>query len=94
MGLSYNKRLSRPQRIIKQNANDTQVREMQEAGDCTSFEAPNHSQVHLTPRLDGSDRFCIDYGQLNAVTERQTWPIPNIKEWCNELGTAAVLWGP
>jgi len=81
-----NKRPPRPQGRIKQEAIDAQVRDMQEAGVVRASEAPNYSQVHLTPKPDGSYRFCIDYRRLNAVTEGQTWPIPNIKEMVQRIG--------
>ena len=37
------------------------------------------SQILLTPKPNGSWRFCIDFRQLNLNCKSAGWPIPNIK---------------
>jgi putative transposase len=45
------------------------------------------SQVLLTPKANGSYRFCVDYRSLNAVTKNLRWPIPNIENLLRRIGT-------
>ena len=44
------------------------------------------SQVLLTPKPNGSYRFCIDYRGLNKATNSMAWPLPRIKEMLNRIG--------
>jgi hypothetical protein len=37
-----------------------------------------YSQVLLVKKADGSLRFCIDYRDLNRITEKMSWPLPRI----------------
>ena len=50
-------------------------------------QSSEYSQVHLTPKPDGSWRFCIDFRMLNAVSKRMGWPLPNIAQMLNRLGS-------
>ncbi|CAF1643774.1 unnamed protein product, partial [Didymodactylos carnosus] len=43
-------------------------------------QSPWSSPVVLTKKKDGSPRFCIDYRQLNEVTRKDCYPLPNIQE--------------
>ena len=49
------------------------------------------SPVVLIPKSDGSLRFCVDYRRLNALTVRDTYPIPQIYECLDTLGEAKVF---
>jgi hypothetical protein len=44
-------------------------------------------QVLLTPKLSGDWRFCIDYRSLNAFSKSLGWPIPNIENLLQRIGT-------
>jgi len=81
-----NKRSPRPQGRVRQLAIDEQVTDMERHGVIRLSSADNHSQIHLTPKPDGSWRFCVDYRRLNAATVGQNWPIPNIKEMLQRIG--------
>lgn len=39
----------------------------------------------LVKKKDGSSHFCIDFRQLNRVTESDTYPLPQINELVDEL---------
>jgi hypothetical protein len=49
--------------------------------------ASYYSQVLLTPKPDGTKRFCIDYRKLNDYTEPASWPLLNIKQMFARIGT-------
>ena len=46
---------------------------------------PWSSQVLLVKKKDGSMRFVIDYRQANDKTERDEYPMPNIKDLIDDL---------
>lgn len=47
--------------------------------------------VVLVPKSDGSTRFCVDYRQLNAVTVRDSYPLPRMDDCIDFLGDATVF---
>ena len=49
------------------------------------------SPVVLIPKPDGSLCFCVDYRRLNAMTVRDTYPIPRMDECLDSLGEANVF---
>jgi hypothetical protein len=49
------------------------------------------SPVVLVPKPDGSMRFCIDYRKLNAVSVRDSYPLPRMDEHIDSLGDASVF---
>jgi hypothetical protein len=44
------------------------------------------SQVLLTPKPNGSYRFCLDYRLLNQSSKGMGWPIPNIELMLQRIG--------
>jgi Reverse transcriptase (RNA-dependent DNA polymerase) len=49
------------------------------------------SPVVLVPKPDGALRFCVDYRKLNAVTTRDTYPLPRMDEYIDSLGDAQIF---
>lgn len=53
--------------------------------------APYTSPVLFVPKADGSLRLCIDYRQLNEITEKDRMPLPLIDETLARLGEASCF---
>ena len=49
-------------------------------------EGPWSSPVVLVRKKDGGIRFCVDYRRLNAVTHKDSYPLPRIDETLEALG--------
>ena len=49
------------------------------------------SPVVIVPKSDGSLRFCVDYRKLNAMTVRDTYPLPRMDECIDSLGDAKIF---
>ena len=43
------------------------------------------SPIVLVKKQDGSERFCVDYRKLNAVTIKDRFPMPSIESKLNKL---------
>ena len=81
-----NKGYVRPQSPEKMAAIKKFIDQAMLDGVITVSQATEWSQVLLTPKANGSWRFCIDFRALNSVSEGQGWPIPNIKSMLNRIG--------
>jgi hypothetical protein len=49
------------------------------------------SPIVLVAKPDGSTRFCVDYRRLNAVTVRDSYPLPHMDECIDSLGDAKIF---
>jgi hypothetical protein len=49
------------------------------------------SPVVLVPKPDGSMRFCIDYRRLNALTVKDSYPLPRMDECIDSLGDETIF---
>ncbi|CAN8076123.1 unnamed protein product [Agarophyton chilense] len=67
------------------------VSKMLEEGVIEAAQSAWASPVVLVPKPDGSLRFFIDYRKLNAVTVRDTYPLPRMDECIDSLGEANVF---
>ena len=47
--------------------------------------------IVFAPKKDGALRFCVDYRRLNAITVRDSYPIPRMDECMDSLGTAKTF---
>lgn len=55
------------------------------AGIIRENNGPWSAPVTLTVKKRGKYRFCVVYMGLNFVTERESWPLPNIEEVLDNL---------
>jgi hypothetical protein len=81
----------RPHRYapLLKNEIENQVQEMLEAGLIHNSSSPFFSPVLFVKKKDGSYRFCVDYCHLNAITEKEQYPMPVIDEFLDELHGAS-----
>jgi len=63
-----------------------QVDKMLKAGIIRASKARSHSQVMMTPKKDGTWRFCVDFRRLNVITEPNRFPLPRIDHLLKRLG--------
>ena len=63
---------------------------MLEEGAIKRVKSPWAAQVVLTPKPDGSWRFCVDYSKLGKVTVRDSYPMPKIESILNS--TVGANW--
>lgn len=45
-----------------------------------------YSHALMVPKSNGKWRFCVDFRNLNLVTDKECWPIPNIQLLLNRIG--------
>ena len=68
----------------------TQIIELIQKGwikpSCSPWGAP----VLLVPKKDGTWRFCVDFRNLNAVTIRDSFPLPRIDDLLHKVGRARI----
>jgi hypothetical protein len=68
-----------------------EVQRMLKAGVIEPSTAEWVSPVVLVPNPDGSMRFCIDYRSLNALTLKDSYPLPRMDECIDSLGDATIF---
>ena len=85
---SVNSRAPRVVSILKQLELRKQINKMLDCNVIQPSEAAYYSQVLLTPKTDGSWRFCVDFRNLNAACANIGGYIPMIKEMLQRLGKA------
>ena len=78
---------ARPRRLdqVKLALAKTEFQKMETAGIIRRSDSPWASPLHMVPKPDGSWRPCGDYRRLNNVTRPDRYPLPNIKDFTNNL---------
>ena len=78
----------RPRRLpmaLREDAGKA-VEEMEKQGVIEPSASPWSSPIVLVRKKDGSVRFCVDYRKLNAVTHKDSYPLPRIDDTLEALG--------
>jgi len=66
--------------LAARDEEDKQLDDMLETGIIEPSYSPWSLPVCMAKKKNGSFRFCIDYRQLNAVTEKDAYPVPHVKD--------------
>ena len=66
--------------LAARDEEDKQLDEMLETGIIEPSYSPWSSPVCMAKKKDGSFCFCIDYRRLKAVTKKDAYPVPHVKD--------------
>ncbi len=79
----------RPQPWAYRPAIDQLIDDMQAQGIIEPCQSEWASNIVLVKKKDSSIRFCVDYRQLNSVTQKDAYPLPRIDTCLDTLSGAA-----
>lgn len=68
-----------------------QLNKLVENGFIRPSESPWGAPVLFIPKKDGSFRMCVDYRALNALTIKNSYPLPNIDDLMNQVHGAKIF---
>jgi transposase InsO family protein len=67
------------------------VQEMLKDGIIRESDSPWASGVTLVAKRDGTTRFCIDYRRLNAITRKNSYPVPLVQDVFDAMAGAKIF---
>ncbi|KAJ1096234.1 hypothetical protein NDU88_001377, partial [Pleurodeles waltl] len=70
---------------------EDEIGKMLDMGIIEPSKSPWCSPVVLVPKPDGSIRFCIDFRQVNAASQFDTYPLPRVDELLERLGKVKYM---
>ncbi|GBM32431.1 Retrovirus-related Pol polyprotein from transposon 297 [Araneus ventricosus] len=71
--------------LAKKEEAERLVKEMVDNGIIEESSGPWASPIVLVKKKDRSIRFCVDYRKLNAITKKDSYPLPRIDETLDAL---------
>ena len=79
------KQRARPLSPVQEKAAREEVDRLRKMGVVRDTTSPWSSPIVLAKKADGTWRFCVDYRRLNALTKKDSYPLPNIQDTLNRL---------
>lgn len=76
---------------VKQQVMEEQLEQMLREGIVEPSHSSWASPVVLVPKKNGKLRFCVDYRKVNAITENDAYPLPNITEILESLSGSTIF---
>ena len=77
--------------LAKREMMKKEVEYLLENGLAKPSHSPWSSPCLLTPKADGSTRFCTDYRRVNAVTVPDSFPLPRMEDCVDNVGSAVYI---
>ena len=71
--------------IAKRQVADKEIKRMLEMGVIEPSQSPWSSPIVLVSKKTGDVRFCIDFRKVNAVTKKDSFPLPRIDDSLHKL---------
>ncbi|GBM17150.1 Retrovirus-related Pol polyprotein from transposon 297 [Araneus ventricosus] len=71
--------------LARKEEADHLVKEMVDNGIIEESSGPWASPIVLVKKKDGSTRFCVDYGKLNEIMKKDSYPLPRIDDTLDAL---------
>jgi hypothetical protein len=68
-----------------------QIAELQSKGFIRPSSSPWGAPVLFVEKKEGTQRMCVDYRSLNAVTIKNTYPLPRIEDLFDQMNGASVF---
>lgn len=78
-------------RVAKREVMKKEVSYLLEHGLAKPSGSPWRSPCLVTPKSDGSPRFCTDFHKVNAMTVSNSFPLPHIEDCIDSIGSAAYV---
>jgi hypothetical protein len=67
------------------------VQQMLKEGIIRESDSPWASPITMVLKKDGSTRFCVDYRKLNAITRRNSYPVPLVQDVFDAMAKAKIF---
>ena len=87
-------RIRQKARVVPESRKEAflaQINEQLKAGIIAPSLSPWSSPPHIVAKPDGSIRVTIDYKKLNSLTEKDTFPLPNVDSLFKKLAYSNYL---
>ena len=78
--------------LAKRYLVEEQIKEMLEAGVIRPSTSLWASPITLVPKKSGNEmRFCVDYRKINAISTKDSYPLPLIQDIFDSMGSAKIF---
>ncbi|QQP39505.1 Uncharacterized protein FKW44_020407, partial [Caligus rogercresseyi] len=68
-----------------------EIRQLLKSGILRPSSSPYSSAVHIVEKPSGGYRLCGDFRRLNRMSELDRYPLPNIRDFSQDLGGSTIF---